>query len=1072
MWHFRIIISCILLLLGMTIYAETTDVITNNSYDVIFKIEEVNTVNNEDFAVIIIEDNSLSFAFGKNIRQISISQNTVSGPLVFDQEIQIQRRGDEVKVIMGDKEKFFYSKKTKAGVINSYTTSANLKIIDLEVREFDSVYFTDDFMRDIGDSAGDWRSLGGDWGIHLTYDVGSFLKLDRQSSQNATGARAQNPFNWTGKADEVNELALSVVGDNDWEDYTFETSFRAEKDSIVGGMVHYDEEKDSGILFLWSSNSDDKNSMCLYNYEYGTYTKIGEAKTYLLPNEWYRLKMETAFSGIIVYIDDYEVIRTTDVGNGSGAVALVVKKGSAVFDDIAVFGKDIDMDLLYEIQAEQNAQGFQTDRMMSFWNSPERQWSNHLDTSYYKHNIYGDYVWISGNLNVNSWRNGTFILGLNAMYGKPKSGYRAELSIDYTMRKNTLRIYQNEEVLAEKDLTGIELRRGTALRFLRDKQTIKIFLDDEEVLSAVSTKNPEGYYPTISGTGIFNRHRNFSVYSYNMLEYTFSTAPVNWYTEGSWMTTFRWACSPEWSFLSGWGRGPAALWHKQIFTGDHSISAYMGYKVEYPRETNIYFDRQRDLMLTICGDGINPISGYTGWYRRGSGNTFSAESGEVYSMAILKDGVIVTEQDIPKWISDGWHHTSWYNLSLTKEGNKITLKCRSNPVLANIGATEQEIDLSFDDPNPLISGSAAIWAYNTGISIAKAEVSFKEQPITRTTPRITIDDAPYYPDWSEVGTPIIVRYDAIASSNGLPTELYVEPKELPIPLTDEISFSGHTLTFTPKAIGNYWFEIRAFDNDEPYIYSPASHIHLKAFDPVTYKATSDGAIVLYKFDEGDGDVIIDHSGVQPQLNLEIKRTDTTNNATVWRIDRGIYLGADSHLMSSLSADKLCAIADSKQFTLEVWQSLDSMQPDSLERAYQTSVSIMSWDEESNRNPNQANMSISGFQNKVYLLPKGSAWRPNYENMNTPGVNTNLHHFVITWDGRATSLYEDGEYKWSQYNINWVPQNNAFNKDYKLHVGNLANGFSPIYGSLYFFAMYNRAMSAEEILNNYKAGPSR
>jgi len=1067
-----LIASVILLIVSAHLWAETTDIIKNNSYIVSFTLNanEGQRVTNQDFATISFEDSAFDIYFSTSIKKMALSGKRISVPLKIGESVYVYRRGNEVKIELGDaKGVLFTIPRVNDGSVE-YISSANIVIDDFYASESDSVYFTDDFMRDVQESNGEWEIISGDWGIHLSFENGSFMKMAKQSNQRAT-TRAQNPFNWTGTSTKKDEVALSLVGDDDWEDYTFETSMKAQKGSEVGAMVHYQSENGNGILFLWSCDSTQKNPMKLYKREKGKLSLLDSKNTYLLPNEWYRLKIATTFSGVTVYIDDSEVLRADYVGAGRGGAALAVRNGSAIFDDVAIYGKDIDTDLLYEIQAEQNAQGFASDAMMSFWNSPEKYWSKHMPTSYYKHNVYGDYVWVSGTVNVYSRTTGVLTLGLNATMNDPTSGYRAELTQANGGNIKKVKLYENETVLAEQDVDVSQQQGGIPVRFLRNGETLTVFINDVEALTAEITTEVEGFYPTITTTGAFRNFKKFSVYSYNMLEYTFATSPVDWYTEGNWMSTLRWACAPEWSFLSGWSRGPAVLWHKKVFTGDHSISAYMGFKVEYPRETDIYFYRQRDLKLTICGDGIDPNSGYVGWYRKGSGNTFASETREVYYMQILKNGEVVAEKPIPQWITNGWHHRSWYNLSLTKEGNKITLMCKSNPSIGYMGVVEQEVDLSYEDPEPLLGGSSAIWVDNTGFSIAKAEVSFRETPTTRTAPRVTIDADPYYPDYALVGRPLTVTYDELASSNGIPLQLAVSTMQTPNETVNDIIIKGNAVTFTPSEIGRYWYKVNAVETKAPFVVSPTSHIDLPVFDPEKHKATSEDALVVYKFNEGDGDIIVDHSVVEPKLDLEIKRTDDLNTATLWRVDRGLYLGADSKLTSVADADKLSRIAETKQFTLEVWHSPDSMQPDSVSPAYQLTTGIMSWDQAENQNPNNGNMTISGFTDMVYLVPKGTYWRPNYEAMKTPGMHTSLHHFVITWDGKATSFYEDGELKWSVQNLNWVPAN-GFNKGYKLHVANLANGFAPLYGSLYFFAFYDKAMASEDILNNYYAGPER
>ena len=101
-----------------------------------------------------------------------------------------------------------------------------------------------------------------------------------------------------------------------------------------------------------------------------------------------------------------------------------------------------------------------------------------------------------------------------------------------------------------------------------------------------------------------------------MLDYTFAEEPADRWAVSTWMPSVRWACTPTWSFLGGWSRGDAVLWHKENFSGDQSLDAYMGEMMEFPRERDDYFDTryQGYFAVTICGDGLDPRSGYYGIY--------------------------------------------------------------------------------------------------------------------------------------------------------------------------------------------------------------------------------------------------------------------------------------------------------------------------------------------------------------------------------------------------------------------------------------------------------------------------
>ncbi len=139
--------------------------------------------------------------------------------------------------------------------------------------------------------------------------------------------------------------------------------------------------------------------------------------------------------------------------------------------------------------------------------------------------------------------------------------------------------------------------------------------DGETVLEAKDVEPLRGMRPAYRAEGCFALAHNALVLGRNVRTYTFSDEPVDWWIgEGTWEQSTRWSCDPRWSFLGGWSRGDAVLWHKQRFTGDQYFDAFLGVRMEYPRERQIYDDRFRDLGITICGDGHNPRSGYAGIY--------------------------------------------------------------------------------------------------------------------------------------------------------------------------------------------------------------------------------------------------------------------------------------------------------------------------------------------------------------------------------------------------------------------------------------------------------------------------
>ncbi len=113
-------------------------------------------------------------------------------------------------------------------------------------------------------------------------------------------------------------------------------------------------------------------------------------------------------------------------------------------------------------------------------------------------------------------------------------------------------------------------------------------VDGVRMVQVDQCKPAGGLRPIYRADGGFANIQNVVVLNRSMLDYTFANAPVDWQGDGNWMPTVRWACSPEWSYLGGWSRGDAVLWHKERFTGDQALLAFVGPKMEYPREREPY----------------------------------------------------------------------------------------------------------------------------------------------------------------------------------------------------------------------------------------------------------------------------------------------------------------------------------------------------------------------------------------------------------------------------------------------------------------------------------------------------
>ncbi len=232
------------------------------------------------------------------------------------------------------------------------------------------------------------------------------------------------------------------------------------------------------------------------------------------------------------------------------------------------------------------------------------------------------------------------------------------------------------------------------------------------------------------------------ILSRNVLDYTFSSAPTDWYVaSGLWGTTNRWTCSPQWSWFGGMAElGPAAVWCKHVFEGDIVVDMYCswGMLYGYPRS----YKNPSDLNITICGDGANLFSGYTfiygGWKNNRS--------------AILKNGRVIAENEdiIAPVFEDGYpstyqFHRKWWNIRARKIGNVLQF------------FVDGELACEAVDPQPLRAGRVALWTYDNRMIIARTRIYYERiaqagepLPLARWTVPIVTQAADALPPMPQV----------------------------------------------------------------------------------------------------------------------------------------------------------------------------------------------------------------------------------------------------------------------------------------------------------------------------------
>jgi hypothetical protein len=976
----------------------------------------------------------------KKITVFNISQGIKSLRGQVDIKIQanstkeffIQRREDNLKIFINDKTAYNIELPHSPGAEGVWEADAGWTIDNVAASRIEPVVLTDDFMRTKDDN-GQWNITSGQWKLQSAWEA------DPHGVGNVfnRALTAQNPFAWMGKA--TDKPAICIAGKPDWEDYTFSTAVCPVSDAA--GIIVNDN-----LLVRWSAANDRSkrgDRLTIEKLDDGK-TVLAECRGGYIPGQWYKLSAIASNDGVVVQIDGQERLRFDEKSRWHGWVGLYSEsKDGTTFDDVTVYGRLVKTSLIAESGQRRIQERFLRDYQgMRNWAAPD-EWSQMPDNTFVnKNNYYGD-QWLTAEIMPYN-ANGSFELSLNGDGKGLTSGYRAVIKSDIAQKKMTYQILHDMDELANGTGNLLTPNENTNIRLDHRGDLITLEVDDEKVLSVKDTRPVTGMRPAYRITGGLGRLKSIIMMGSQYRDYTFTSAPTDWYTQGTWMPTVRWACQPQWSFYSGWSRGDAVVWHKQRFTGDQSMQAFIGYKMESPRE-RIFFENKfstHDANIAICTDGHNPRSGYS--VMSGQLNEFGRPSSET---VLLRNGVPVQRVNVSV-LGWGWEHRTWFNMMLRKRGDTVELYM------------ENALTLSYKDPQPIEGGVPAIWTKDNGISIARVRMHFANPPLPRTDQHVIVGES-LNPEWLNVNEPLKLNFPDAWSTADKPVKLNVASRLVPVGSTTPV-VEDKKVTITPTKTGEYWYQVTATDGKN---ISPAFNVFGWTFDPKVGRDDSH-ALVLYRFNEGDGSVVKDLSKIGTPANLKVPAYP----ATRWFSGQGLSFSGPEPIKSEAGVEKLMAIARNKACTIEMWVSNDS--------AYfpiHWLGCLMSWEKEAGKQ----NFLIGGHKASFIATPNGALFDFSPRNDdNVPTITgsysaymafgTSLHHMVMTWDGTNTQAFTDGV-AFDKQQVNWNVD--KWVADAPLLLGNRTDSQRQYLGTYYLAAIHDRCMTGDEIKRHYMAGPS-
>ena len=220
-----------------------------------------------------------------------------------------------------------------------------------------------------------------------------------------------------------------------------------------------------------------------------------------------------------------------------------------------------------------------------------------------------------------------------------------------------------------------------------------------------------------------------------------------------------------------------------------------------------------------------------------------------------------------------------------------------------------------------------------------------------------------------------------------------------------------------------------------------------------------GAIAMWEFSEGDGSLILDKSGVDPAMNLDLEGNYN------WVGGNGIQFLAGGKAQASIVSSRKLAnrIKSSNAYSLEAWVAPANVTQEGPAR-------IMTYSD----GTSSRNFTLGQTLYNYDFLHRSSSTDGNGE----PALSTaddderlqaTLQHVVLTFDPvEGRRIYVNGVYT-GDADPSSVGSLSSWDDSFVFIMGNEASGDRPWEGIIRFAAIYDRALNQEEITTNFDAG---
>jgi hypothetical protein len=227
-------------------------------------------------------------------------------------------------------------------------------------------------------------------------------------------------------------------------------------------------------------------------------------------------------------------------------------------------------------------------------------------------------------------------------------------------------------------------------------------------------------------------------------------------------------------------------------------------------------------------------------------------------------------------------------------------------------------------------------------------------------------------------------------------------------------------------------------------------------EPPRPERVAEGVQVLYLFDEGAGTRVVDHAPGTPGLPLSIPDPA----AVSWLPGGGLAITAPTLLSVQLAARKVytnCLASD--EVTLEAWIRPATLEQDGPARIFTYSIDT------TNRNFTLGQAAAS-YNARLRTTQTDNNGTPATVANEAVSI-TEVQHVVFKRDALEASVWVNGVKSGQQalagsFTNEWQPS-------YLLGIGNEITLDRPWLGEIYLAAVYCRALTDAEVLQNFEAG---